>query len=286
MTECNNSNIFKTVKAVINNEKRNVILAITEYSMKCSKLKPETLDLLEEDNLLDVIFHFANPDIFRKEDVVLYDLSGKVIPKEEENVFVLCDTADTYWRVYKDTVLKHVQVHNFSSLEEYGKAIGCTNFYSRSMDKIEQIGTAYLVSKEKAIQKVHRFCMEFGTPASTAEKYLQCSLSASQIQKLQIGMSVKNSISMGRSYEEAKQLFETALRTFGEKEAKKRYIIDACNAVLEHVSIDVLIDALAILPSQEVIMYKASKCGSSASCLTYTLTEFVKKMAAEKKVAA
>lgn len=286
MEELNNINTLKTVKAVINNEERNVILAITEYNMKRSKLKPETLDLLEEDSLLDVIFHFANPDIFRKEDVELYDLSGQVIPKEEENVFVLCDTADTYWRVHKDTVLKHVQVHNFSSFEEYGKAIGCTNFYSRSMDKIEQIGIAYLVSKENATKEVYRFCMEFGTPASTAEKYLQCSLSASQIQKLQIGISVKNSISMGRSYEEAKELFEAASCTFGEKEAKKRYIIDACNAVLEHVSIDVLIDALAILPSQEVIMYKASKCGTNASCLTYTLANFVKKTTAEKKVAA
>ena len=123
--------IYNTVKANINGGVENIILGYSIYNMERPKDKLGLISLLDKEKVLDVIFHLANADIFWKEGIELKDANGNTIPEGTPNVYVPCDTADTYWRFEVDEILEHVEVHKFVSLQEYGQAIGNTTLYSR-----------------------------------------------------------------------------------------------------------------------------------------------------------
>lgn len=107
---------FKTVKANINGGVENIILGYSIYNMERPKDKLGLISLLDKEKVLDVIFHLANADIFWKEGIELKDANGNMIPEGTPNVYVPCDTADTYWRFEVDEILEHVEVHKFVSL--------------------------------------------------------------------------------------------------------------------------------------------------------------------------
>ena len=67
-----------TVIAMIDGEEKEITLARTIYSMDMLKKSQEKqLEAVDKSKLLDEIFHFATPDIFRKE-------GGKAIPLRTE----------------------------------------------------------------------------------------------------------------------------------------------------------------------------------------------------------
>lgn len=145
---------FKTVKANINGGVENIILGYSIYNMERPKDKLGLISLLDKEKVLDVIFHLANADIFWKEGIELKDANGNMIPEGTPNVYVPCDTADTYWRFEVDEILEHVEVHKFVSLQEYGQAIGNTTLYSRKPNNVESLGFAAIASKNQTYNSI------------------------------------------------------------------------------------------------------------------------------------
>ena len=79
--------------------------------MERPKDKLGLISLLDKEKVLDVIFHLADADIFWKEGIELKDANGNTIPEGTPNVYVPCDTADTYWRFEVDEILELVYVY-------------------------------------------------------------------------------------------------------------------------------------------------------------------------------
>ena len=111
-----------TVLAIIEGEEREITLARTIYSMETLKKGQEKmLEAVDASKLLDEIFHFATPEIFWQAGIALYDMNGDEIAEGTENVLIPVETSNTYWRFTYDSVLKHVQVHTFESVEEFAQ---------------------------------------------------------------------------------------------------------------------------------------------------------------------
>ena len=104
------------------------------------EMKESLLKNTDADKRMDVIFHFATPEVFWNENITLFDRNGKAISKGTPNVLVTCDMADTYWRLFLDEVLTNVQVHEFESVQEYAQTIGNSMLLSRSLNNVEKIG--------------------------------------------------------------------------------------------------------------------------------------------------
>ena len=79
-----------TVTATIDG--KHFTVAFTKYSM--SQPKDKIIRLGDKERRMEVIFHFAKPEIFWKEGIELIDRNENIIAKNTENVLVLCDTAD------------------------------------------------------------------------------------------------------------------------------------------------------------------------------------------------
>lgn len=127
------------VRANIDGTEVEVVVAFTDYSMEQPKKKDSLMKNTDADKRMDVIFHFATPDVFWNEGITLFDRNGKAISKGTSNVLVTCDMADTYWRLFLDEVLTNVQVHEFESVKEYAQTIGNSMLLSRSLNNVEKM---------------------------------------------------------------------------------------------------------------------------------------------------
>ena len=168
-------------KAIIDGTETTIIPVITQYNMDRSKLKQEELDCLNPDSLLDVIFHLADPQPFRDEGIPLYTLDGEEVSLDTENVFVVMDTPDTHWRYFLKVPLKHVQVHKFTTVEEYASTISDSTYGSRGYTKLEQIGIVALKTGNEALKEIHDFALEHDMSPTVAELYLNTKISSSTI---------------------------------------------------------------------------------------------------------
>lgn len=126
-----------TVTATIDGKQETITVAFTKYSM--SQPKDKIIRLGDKERRMEVIFHFAKPEIFWNEGIELFDRNENIIAKDTKSVLVLCDTADTYWRVFSDETLKNVEVHDFKTVQEYAQAIGNTMLASRAMSNVEKL---------------------------------------------------------------------------------------------------------------------------------------------------
>ena len=79
--------------------------------MERPKDKSDLLSAIDRKNQLRVIFHLCVPKPFWNEGITLVDSDGEVIPPNTPNVYVPCDTADTYYRFETDEALKEVRNH-------------------------------------------------------------------------------------------------------------------------------------------------------------------------------
>ena len=79
------------VRAIIDSKEVEIIPAFTDYSMEQPKKKDSLLKNTDADKRMDVIFHFATPDVFWNEHITLFDRNGKAISKGTPNVLVTCD---------------------------------------------------------------------------------------------------------------------------------------------------------------------------------------------------
>lgn len=276
-------NIIKsaiTVQAIIDGQEMTIIPAFTNYSMEQPKKKEKLLELTDASKRLDVIFHFAEPGVFWKEGITLFDRNGEVIQEGTPAVFPICDTADSYWRVFLDEVLLNVQIHTFESVQEYARTIGNTMLLSRGLNSVEKIGIAALATGDEAYNEAFKFAKSNNMPMSTALIYLDMQSKPSVTQIMMLGVQAKPVPTLGRTVEEAQTLCDQNGFTFGEGEKGKRYAARAVSSLLKNgkYSFDVVIKALRTIPANGIANAKLMNCGEKENCIVIVLTSWITEM--------
>lgn len=267
-----------TVKAIIDGKEVEVTLARTIYNMeKLKKNQEKLLEDIDKNKLLDEIFHFCTPDIFKNEGIELLDWNGEPLAEDTEHVLVPVETAGTYWRFTTDDVLKNVQVHKFESVEEYAQVIGVSDLFSRSRNTVERIGVAALATSDETYKAVYELSRKTGMPGSTAMAYLGVQLKGSTTLEMSMGLKRKEVPVATRTYKEAFDLYQQICFTFTPAEAKKRYPIRAVNSTMHTggYTLETIMDALKTIPSDEVHRALIMDCGVKESCISSVLLKFI-----------
>lgn len=270
-----------TVIAMIDGEEKEITLARTIYSMDMLKKGQEKqLEAVDKSKLLDEIFHFATPDIFRNEGVKLYDLEGEEITEDTENVLVPVETSGTYWRFTFDDVLKHVQVHAFESVEEFAQVTGTTDLFSRSRNTVEKMGIAAAATGDATYKAVYELARKTGMPGSSAMAYFGVQLKAEITLEMSMGLKRKDIPVLSRTPEEAFDLYQQICFTFTPADAKKRYPIRAINSVMHAggYGLEIIMRALRSIPSNEVHRALLADCGSKETCISNVLLKYIIEM--------
>ena len=276
--------------AIINGEEVSIIIAHTEYGMEMPKDKKNLMGSLDKNKMLSCIFHLAKPEIFWAADMKLVGENNEPIEKDTANVYVLCPTADSYWRLAVEEKLQNVEVHDFTNVQEYAQAIGCTNLYSRGLSNTEKMGVAALATGDEASKAVFEFAKKYAMPITTAQLYFDYKVKPTVILSMTMGEMPEVIPTLGRSVEDAEELFEQAQFTF-KKNALKRYAIRSINSLLHKgdYSFDEVVVVLKAIPANEVATVEAAKCEDRQDCITSVLTkwlEVLKKENIQEKEAA
>ena len=267
-----------TVVALIDGVEKEITLARTMYSMDVLKKGQEKLlEGIDKSKLLDEIFHFATPEIFRHAGVELYNLNGDLISDDAQDVLVPVETSNTYWRFTFDDVLKHVQIHSFASVEEYAQVIGATELLNRSRNTVEKIGVAALATGDETYKAVYELCRKTGMPGSTAMAYFGVQLKGNTTLEMSMGLKTKDVPVASRSFNEAFALYQQICFTFTPAEAKKRYPIRAINSVMHAGGYDLgtVVGALKTIPSDDVHRAMLADCGSKEACIANVILMFL-----------
>lgn len=279
-----------TVRAIIGDKEVEFIPAFTDYSMEQPKKKDSLLKNTDQEKRMDVIFHFTTPQLFWDADITLFDRNGKPISKGTANVLPVCDMADTYWRIFVDKILTHVQIHEFDSVKEYAETIGNSMLLSRGLSNVEKIGCAALATGNKAYKAVFEFARKNNVPMNTAQLYLDLQLKPATTQLMMLGKEPKNVPTLGRTIEVAQELYDQNALTFSKGGANKRYAIRVENSILKNqkYSFDELMNALRTIPANEIAMAELQGCAEKEMCIMESLTTWMiemKRNQAEKKAA-
>ena len=274
------------VRAMIDGQEIEFIPAFTHYSMEQPKKKNALLKNADAEKRMDVIFHFATPEIFWNEDITLFDRNGDVLPKGKPNVLPVCDMADTHWRLFLDEVLTNVQVHEFESVAEYAQTIGNSMLLSRGLNNVEKVGYAAMATGNEAYKTVFEFSKRNGVPMNTAQLYLDLQLKPVTTQLMLLGKEPKTVPTLGRTVEVAQNLYEQCRLTFGDGEVKKRYVGRAVNSILkqEKFSLELVMEALRTIPASDVAYAKLMDCGTKEACIAGVLISWIIDM--QRKQAA
>ena len=278
------------VRANIDGTEVEVVVAFTDYSREQPKKKESLLKNTDADKRMDVIFHFATPEVFWNEGITLFDRNGKAISKGAPNVLVTCDMADTYWRLFLDETLTNVQVHEFESVAEYAQVIGNSMLLSRSLSNVEKVGYAALATGNDAYKAVFEFSKRNHVPMNTAQLYLDLQLKPATTQLMMLGKEPKTVPTLGRTPEVAQALYEQNTLTFSKGGANKRYAIRVENSILKNqkYSFDELMEALQTIPANEIAMAELQGCAEKEYCIMETLTAWMielKRSLSEEKAA-
>lgn len=268
----------KQVKAVINGEIKEIILGYSPYNMERPKDKAGLLDAVDRMSQLKVKFHLSVPKPFWSEGITLVDSDGEVIPPDMPNVYVPCDTADTYFRFETDEILEDVEVHNFATVQDYGKAIGTTMLYSRKLNNVEALGIAAIASKNETYKEVHNLSRKHGIPMNTAMAFFGIRLKQAHTLKLSLGLEVAEIPTLKRTVEQAESLIEAVEVVFGKKDMGKRYAINAINATIKRYDYETVLTALELIPASTISLYKMSECHEKESCLVAELVGFIEEL--------
>lgn len=277
------TNPKNSVNATINDKSTTIIPAYTIYNMAQPKDKQGLIEKADKSKMLDVMFHFAKPEVFWSEGLELRDINGNIIPKGTANTYVVCDTADSYWRVFTDKTLDNVTIHEFESVKEYGLAIGNTMLYSRSLNNVEKIGVAALATGNEAFMTTFKFAKENHLTMNTARLYLDFKMTPVETSLMTIGNIPEQVPTLGRTEEDAQDIFEQALTTFGAN-AKKRYVPRVVNTLLRKndYNKEILMGALKLIPANEIARTQMAACGEREVCISSILTIWLELVRQEK----
>ena len=266
-----------TVRTTIGDTEVEFTPAFTDYSMEQPKKKESLLKNSDADKRMDVIFHFATPDVFWNEGVNLFDRNGKTISKDTPNVLVACDMADTYWRIFIDDVLTNVQIHQFESVQEYAQVVGNSVLLSRGLSNVEKVGYSALATGNEAYREVFCFAKRNNVPMNTAQLYLDLQLKPVTTNLMLLGKEPKTVPTLGRTPDIAQALYEQNQKTFNRGGATKRYAIRVENNILKNqkYSFDELMEALKTIPADEVAMTELQGCAEKELCIMETLSSWM-----------
>ena len=270
---------FRTVKAQIQGEVQDIILARHKYSMEGLKVSQQKqLELIDKSKMLGVIFHLATAEVFYEAGIELRDLDNNEIPAGTQNVFVPVETADTFYRFTIDDVLENVEVHTFANVQEFAEVTGTTTLFSRGLTSKEKIGVAALATNDEVCNAIFDLALEGNMPASTAQLYLGVQVKGVTTAMMATGYKPKDIEGLGRTYAEAKELFERVSAVFGVNEAKKRYAVRAINYLQksEGISLEQIHNALETIPANEVAKAKLMNCGEKETCIVTVLLIWIK----------
>lgn len=280
-----NEKVLPTTKlAKINGEYVEITPAYTKYSMELPEYNEKFCEKLDHSKLLPVIFNFAKPEVFRKEDVQLYDRTGKAIDEGTPNVYVVCSTADS-WRVWIDKKLERIELHEYSSVQEYAQAVGATNLYSRGLNNTEKIGIAALATGNEVYKAVFEFAKKHDITSTAAKLYLDVKMTKLQIMKMSTGLEHKAKPELGRSVEEAEVLLSQVKESFGKENARKKYAISAINMLKDqkNYGFDTIINAVQDLTETELEEIKAVSSDIRVATISVMLADHIKdRMPVEK----
>ena len=277
---------FKTVKAKIEGEVQEFILARHKYSMDGLKASQQKqLELIDKSKMLGVIFHLATAEVFYEAGIELRDLDNNEIPAGTPNVYVPVETADTYYRFTIDDVLENVEVHSFANVQEFAEVTGTTTLFSRGLTSKEKIGVAALATNDEVCNAIFDLALEGNMPASTAQLYLDVQVKGATTAMMTTGYKPKDLAGLGRTYEEAKELFDKVSTVFGVNEAKKRYAIRAINYLQksEGISLEQIHNGLTTIPANEVAKAKLMNCGEKETCIVTVLLLWIKAQENHRK---
>jgi len=269
--------VLTTRLAKINGEYVEITPAYTEYSMELPDYNGKLCENLDCNKLFPVLFNFANPEVFWKEGIQLYDRAGKAIEKGTANVYVDCSTADS-WRVWIDKKLERVELHEYSSVQEYAQAVGASNLYSRGLNNTEKIGIAALATGNEAYRAVFEFAKKHELTSTAANLYLNVKMTKLQMMKMSTGLELKTKPELGRSVEDAEALLSQVKEKFGSKNAHKRYAICAINILncQKKYDLEVIVNAVQALTEIDLEEFKAAPSDCRVSTISVTLTEYIK----------
>ena len=160
------------------------------------------------------------------------------------------------------------QIHDFESVADYTQHIGETVLISRMPSKVEEMGIAALATGDEAMRTVYEFAIDHHIPYTTALGFLDAEMKPIILKTMMRGIMPKSVFALGRSAEEAEQIFKAASATF-DTDYKKRYVPRALNCLLKkhNQPLDVVINALNTIPASEVTMAKLTECGEKESCI-------------------
>ena len=252
--------VVQTTKlAKINGEYVEITPAYTDYSMELPNYNEKFCEKLEHSKLLPVVFNFAKPEVFWKEGIQLYDRAGDPIEEGRPNVYVECSSAES-WRVWIDKKLERVELHEFSSVQDYAQAVGTSNLYSRGLNNTEKTGIAALATGNEAYKAVFEFAKKHGLTSTAANLYLNVKMTKLQMMKMSTGLEPKAKPELGRSVEEAEALLTQTIEVFGEN-AHKRYVIRPINTLThkKEYSCEMIMNALCKITKDEALSIKVAK---------------------------
>lgn len=269
-----------TWQAIINGKQEEIIIGFTDYNIPLSRKKAELLTLADKTSCLPVKYNLAHSELFWREDYPIYDRNGNEISKDTPNVYVLCPEPSTNIRIFLDNTLTDVEIIECESVQEWAKKVGTTNQLCQGFDKVKEVAVAALATGDKAAQLVSRFAMKHKIPESVSECYLETRLTPKNVSLMMMGNKPNVEITLGRTWDNALQLFSGISKTFGEAECKKRYAIRAINSLLDDGEYDLntVLDALKSIPAEKVTYAKLKKCGDKEICIVRVLTEWIIKM--------
>ena len=268
----------KKIIAVIDGKQQEIILGYTPYNMERPKDKAGLLDAIDRIIQFTVKFHISVPQPFWNEGISLVDSNGEIIPQNTPNVYVPCDTADTYFRFETDEILEDVEIHNFTTVQEYGKAIGTTMIYSRKLNNVEALGIAAIASKNETYKEVHNFSRKHDIPMNTAMAFFGIRLKQAHTLRLSLGMEVAEMPTLKRTVEQADALIDAVEVVFGKKDMSKRYAINAINATINKYNYETVLTALEHIPASTISLYKMSECHEKENCLVAELVGFIEEL--------
>lgn len=280
-----NEEVAQTTRVIIiDGEERNIIIAHTDYGMEQPKDTKDLMSNIDRTKMLSCKYHFSTPEIFWNEGIELKDENEKIIEAGTENVLVLCPTADTYWRFGLEDKIVEPEVHDFSSVQEYAQAVGCTNLYSRGLSNTEKVGVAALATGNEACKTVFLFAKKHKMNITTAKLYLDCTMKPTSILEMTMGKEQENKLTLGRKEKDAEKLLDAVTKKFN-KDSGKRYIIRAINTLLrkDEYSLTQVKNALRRVTEDEKINFECATSEEKQAEITKVLTQHLEAIKREEQ---
>lgn len=294
-------------REVIKKKRKEIIIAISDYSMTVNKVNIEFgKQLINNKNFEKAPLFITDGKLFYDADVVLKDLNGNIIPKDTPNVYVPVDTANGYWqwqtyhasninaivREENQLIIENVRIKEFSSLQEFAQYRGVNNVLSRGFNGLEKAGNAALATQHEFYQKIFLKAKELKANISVVTKYYNQgkTLNLKVWNDAVLGMvaeSFSYDLSIGDRIIAALQEMK-----FTAKIIKERYMIDAITMMAnyapnggEKIGIEEVIKTIKSLNKEDIAIIESISIDKVASIQNTLLTQYIKNQGVIDKAA-